>query len=254
MLRLIALTLVIMTLSAIAVFADAGFVSSVESYTAEPVAKKKGETPAEDIVAEIVDKDGKTVEIERKALEIVNASDKETPENKETLKKIDDVVKEIEKAGKVTGLLDSAAKKELKDAGIDADKLAVATVFDASVNQTIPEGAVLLLSFKLPAAASIKKSDTYTGKFTLLQENTETGKYEALKLTTNKELKAGEFSVEGDTVNAGVSHTCVFLFAAETVEGGSSSSSLTWLWILLIVIAVLVVVCVIFFVLKKKKK
>lgn len=254
-LRLIALTIVaVMAISALTVFADDGFVSSVESYTAAPVVKRASTSgnSEEDVVADLVDADGKVVDVQRKDLDIVNPSDTETSDNKEALEGISKTIEKVEKDGGVKKILDSEAEKVLKDSGIKAENLAVATVFDVTLDKAIPEGATLQFSIKAPAISSLQKSDEYTGKYVLLQENTETGKFEALKQGTAGALKAGEFAINGEVVDVAVSHLCVFMFAAETTAT-TTSSSLAWLWILLIVIAVLIVVCIVFFVLKKKK-
>ncbi|MBO4217094.1 MAG: hypothetical protein J5940_04045 [Clostridia bacterium] len=255
--RLLAMALVvIMAFAAMSVFAEGEFIQSVTAYTADAVARQASASgnPEEDVVADLVDQDGKAIEgIQRKDLAVVNPSEGETAENKEALKGINEAVKEVEKSG-VAGILDSEAKKALKEGGFKADALAVATVFDISLEKAIPEGATLQFAVKISAISSLKSSDTYTGKVVILQENTETGKFEALKEGKKGELKAGEFAIDGDIAEIAVSHLCVFMVAAETVETApAKTTSSWWIW-LLIAIAIILVIVIVFVILKKKDK
>ncbi len=255
-LRLMALALVvIMTLAAISVFAEGEFIQSVTAYSATAIAQKANASgnPEKDVVAEFIDKDGKTIEdVERREFFVVNPSETEGDENKEALQGITKAIEKVEKSG-VESILDSSAKGTLKDAGLKAENLAVATVFDVSVDKEIPEGATLLFSLQISAISSLQKSDTYTGKLAILQENTETGKFEALKEGKKGELKAGEFAIDGDVAEVAVSHLCVFMVAAETVEPTTTKTSTWWIW-LLVAIAIILVVVIIFVVAKKGKK
>ena len=257
-LRLMALALVvIMTLAAISVFAEGEFIQSVTAYSATAIAKKASASgnPDEDIVADIVDKDGNQVEeVQRINLAVVNISDERTEENTEALDGLQEAVKQVEKDGGFSNLLDDESKKELKNSGIDPSGLSVATIFDVSLGKTIPEGATLFFTLQVSAIRSLQKSDNFTGKIVILQENTETGKYEALKEGKKGELKAGEFAVDGDVAEVAVSHLCVFMVAAETVDTTPAKAASTW-WIwLLIAIAIVIVIVIIFVVAKKGKK
>lgn len=247
----------IMTLAAISVFAEGKFVQSVTAYSASAVAKKVSASgnPEEDIVADLVDKDGKAIEdIQRKDLVVVNPSDDKNDENTKAIDGIKEAIEQVEKDGGFANLIDSESKKEMSNIGINPSKLSVATIFDVSLGKDFPEGATLQFSLQVSAISSLQKSDTYTGKLVILQENTETGKFEALKEGKKGELKAGEFAIDGDVAEIAVSHLCVFMVAAETVDTTpAKTSSSWWIW-LLIAIAIILVIVIIFVVAKKGKK